>query len=144
VFSVKLLRLSYSVDGRNKLTWLIFFAPSSSDFALPFFRQYFRFSQASSPNSSQDLKLAAKLGAIGSTTATFLRSERYLQVDAVPAKPTAEQLVASICESDGDEIKVDQRVDSCKSYRHRILTRGDTDHWSECPETMWERCFSVA
>ncbi|KAF8520289.1 tetrapyrrole biosynthesis, uroporphyrinogen III synthase [Gautieria morchelliformis] len=86
-----------NVEGGNKLTWLIFFAPSSSDFVLHFLRRSFRFSHANSP---QDAELTAKLGAIGATTATFLREERGLRVDAVPAKPTAEQLVASICESD--------------------------------------------
>lgn len=65
-----------------------------------FLRKYFRFSHATSPDGSLDKKLVAKLGAIGATTATFLRSERDLQVDAVPKKPTAEELVASICESD--------------------------------------------
>ena len=121
---VKLLSRLHPADGRNKMTWLIFFAPSSSDFALPFLRQNFRFSQANSPNSSQDDKLTAKLGAIGLTTATFLRSERDIQVDAVPAKPTAEQLVASICASD-EIVTGGQWLVSCKSYHVKSSLLGE-------------------
>ncbi|KAF8591716.1 tetrapyrrole biosynthesis, uroporphyrinogen III synthase [Ramaria rubella] len=89
------------VATRDQSTWLIMFAPSSSGFALPHLHKYFRLSQATpSLEPVQDSRLNARLGAIGSTTAEFLRSDLLLHVDVVPVKPAAEHLVMSICEAD--------------------------------------------
>ncbi|KAF8519380.1 tetrapyrrole biosynthesis, uroporphyrinogen III synthase [Hysterangium stoloniferum] len=84
--------------GKDRSIWIICFAPSSSEFALPHLERHFRLPQLAVSDGHNGLQ--AKLAAIGSTTADFLRLQKHLRVDAVPDKPTAEQLVASMCESD--------------------------------------------
>ena len=47
--------------------------------------------------------MTVKLAAIGPTTADSLRSEWHLRLNAVASKPTAEHLIASICDSDAKD-----------------------------------------
>lgn len=81
--------------------WISFFAPSSSGFALPYLKQHFSLPHAGSSDEStiimQEKTLkSARLAAIGTTTFEFLTGQAHLKVDALPAKPSAEHLVASI------------------------------------------------
>ncbi|KAG7447043.1 tetrapyrrole biosynthesis, uroporphyrinogen III synthase [Guyanagaster necrorhizus] len=68
--------------------WIVFFAPSAAEFVLSFVKEGF------------DLDLV-KIAAIGPTTGTFLRETVKLRVDAVPAKPSPEELVRVIVSVDG-------------------------------------------
>jgi len=82
--------------------WITFFAPSSSDFALPALREHFRFeSPAESPSSTKSKKKlpTARIAAIGPTTASHLKDALSLSVDAVAAKPTPAELATAITSS---------------------------------------------
>ncbi|PBK80575.1 tetrapyrrole biosynthesis, uroporphyrinogen III synthase [Armillaria gallica] len=67
--------------------WIVFFAPSAAEFVLPFLREQF------------DLD-TVKVAVIGPTTATFLREILGLRVDAIPTKPSAEELLRAIIDAD--------------------------------------------
>ncbi len=67
--------------------WIVFFAPSAAEFVLPFLREQF------------DLE-SVRVGAIGPTTATFLCETLGLRVDAIPTKPSAEELLNAIVDAD--------------------------------------------
>ncbi|KAK0496489.1 tetrapyrrole biosynthesis, uroporphyrinogen III synthase [Armillaria luteobubalina] len=63
--------------------WIVFFAPSAAEFVLPFLKEQF------------DLD-SVKIAVIGPTTATFLRETLGLRVDAIPTKPSPEELMKAI------------------------------------------------
>ncbi|KAK0449618.1 tetrapyrrole biosynthesis, uroporphyrinogen III synthase [Desarmillaria tabescens] len=67
--------------------WIVFFAPSAAEFVLPFLKEHF------------DID-SVKIAVIGPTTATFLRETLKLRVDAVPAKPSPEELLKTIVDAD--------------------------------------------
>ncbi len=67
--------------------WIVFFAPSAAEFVLPSLREQF------------DLD-TVNVAAIGPTTATFLRETLGLRVDAIPSKPSAEELLRVIVDAD--------------------------------------------
>ncbi|GJJ06071.1 hypothetical protein Clacol_000260 [Clathrus columnatus] len=90
-------------DNMNSSVWIIFFAPSSSGFALTYLKQHFSLPQTDSSDKvmlQDSAPRSVKLAAIGTTTFEFLTNQAHLRVDAVPVKPTAEDLVASIKEFD--------------------------------------------
>ncbi|KLO10585.1 tetrapyrrole biosynthesis, uroporphyrinogen III synthase [Schizopora paradoxa] len=81
--------------------WIAFFAPSSSDYAMPALREQFRLESTSAPDSPTSTKSkkkipAAKIAAIGPTTASHLKDTLSLHVDAVAAKPTPAELASAI------------------------------------------------
>ncbi len=67
--------------------WIVFFAPSAAEFVLLFLREQF------------DLD-TVNVGAIGPTTATFLRETLRLRVDAIPTTPWPEELLKVILDAD--------------------------------------------
>ncbi|KAK0204209.1 tetrapyrrole biosynthesis, uroporphyrinogen III synthase [Desarmillaria ectypa] len=71
----------------NAPWWIVFFAPSAAEFVLPFLNEQF------------DLD-SVKIAVIGPTTATFLHETLKLRVDAVPAKPSPEELLRAIVDTD--------------------------------------------
>ncbi|KAF7327870.1 Uroporphyrinogen-III synthase [Mycena kentingensis (nom. inval.)] len=74
----------------NPQWWIVFFAPSAAEFVSPFLREHFLL------DGSED---AAKVAAIGPTTANFLRDQLRLTVDAVAQKPTPEHLLRAIIDT---------------------------------------------
>ncbi|SJL16202.1 uncharacterized protein ARMOST_19721 [Armillaria ostoyae] len=66
--------------------WIVFFAPSAAEFVLPLLKDQF---------DLDPVKIA-----IGPTTATFLRETLGLRVDAIPTKPSAEELLRAIVDVD--------------------------------------------
>lgn len=79
--------------------WIVFFAPSSSDFALPILQEYFDFrTEGLSP---ADGKHGARVAAIGPTTADHLRSKSF-QVDVVAKKPFAASLLEELSKYGAD------------------------------------------
>lgn len=92
-------KLSWDCGKHANSVWISFFASSSSGFALPYLKQHFSLPHAGSSDESiiQESTLkSARLAAIGTTTFEFLTGQAHLKVDALPAKPSAEHLVASI------------------------------------------------
>ncbi|KAK0442098.1 tetrapyrrole biosynthesis, uroporphyrinogen III synthase [Armillaria borealis] len=71
--------------------WIVFFAPSAAEFVLPFLKEQF------------DLD-SVKIAAIGPTTATFLRETLRIRVDAIPTKPSAEELLRVIVDADASSL----------------------------------------
>ncbi|KAK0215644.1 tetrapyrrole biosynthesis, uroporphyrinogen III synthase [Armillaria fumosa] len=67
--------------------WIVFFAPSAAEFVLPFLKEQF------------DLD-SVKIAVIGPTTATFLGETLGLRVDAIPTKPSPEELLRVIVDAD--------------------------------------------
>ncbi|PBK63412.1 tetrapyrrole biosynthesis, uroporphyrinogen III synthase [Armillaria solidipes] len=67
--------------------WIVFFAPSAAEFVLPFLKEQF------------DLE-SVKIAAIGPTTAAFLHETLGLRVDAIPTKPSSEELLRAIVDVD--------------------------------------------
>lgn len=84
--------------------WIVFFAPSSSAYALPHLKNVFQlpFLKPSSESEPTELenhdffKPRAIPVAIGPTTATYLRDRAGLQLEIVCKKPEAAALVAAI------------------------------------------------
>lgn len=81
--------------------WIAFFAPSSTDFAMPALREHFRVESTSTPESPSSTKSkkkfpVARIAAIGPTTASHLKDALSLHVDAVAAKPTPTELATAI------------------------------------------------
>lgn len=66
--------------------WIVFFAPSSADFVLPFLKIHFRFASKGAP----------RVAAIGPTTLAYLRNHLHLFVDVTPDNPTPEALGEAI------------------------------------------------
>ncbi|KAK0192074.1 tetrapyrrole biosynthesis, uroporphyrinogen III synthase [Armillaria mellea] len=67
--------------------WIVLFAPSAAEFVLPSLKEQF------------DLD-SVKIAVIGPTTATFLRETLGLRVDAIPTKPSPEELLRAIVDAD--------------------------------------------
>ncbi|TDL27017.1 tetrapyrrole biosynthesis uroporphyrinogen III synthase [Rickenella mellea] len=78
--------------------WVVLFAPSAAEFAVPILRTAFRLSVSDgSPDSSlRDAKIAA----IGPTTASYLRNKLSLDVAVVSAKPEPVELVKAVFQHD--------------------------------------------
>ncbi|TRM68448.1 tetrapyrrole biosynthesis, uroporphyrinogen III synthase [Schizophyllum amplum] len=97
--------------------WVVFFASSSTDFALPFLRQHFSFRQSTSlegsnapsdaPVESEPLGVptsnrmpathrTARIAAIGPVSSDHISRELHLHVDAVATKPSPANLVDAI------------------------------------------------
>ncbi|KAL1756181.1 tetrapyrrole biosynthesis, uroporphyrinogen III synthase [Schizophyllum commune] len=74
--------------------WVVFFAPSSTDFALPYLHK--RFELRREANSAFGTRKAARIAAIGPMSSDHIFRERLLHVDAVAAKPSPAQLVEAI------------------------------------------------
>lgn len=79
--------------------WIVFFAPSAADFAVPVLRETFSLPEHNA-SSDRPHKPPAKLAAIGPTTADHLRGTLSLQVDVVSAKPGPSDLAKAIAEHD--------------------------------------------
>lgn len=78
--------------------WIVFFAPSSAEFAYPILQRHFRFTQSESSSTDpvSPHPPLAKIAAIGRVTSSYLEEELKLHVDAVATKPTPEALLAAI------------------------------------------------
>jgi uroporphyrinogen-III synthase len=66
---------------------------------IPVLGNTFRLPAFSSSKDDQE-SAAVQFGAIGPTTATFLREQLHFRVDVVSPKPNAEDLAAAIAEYD--------------------------------------------
>ncbi|KAK2462821.1 hypothetical protein APHAL10511_005212 [Amanita phalloides] len=74
--------------------WIVFFAPSSAQFAIPVLETYFALPRvAGSPGGTHP---SAKIAAIGRTTLAFLRDTLHLQVAATASKPNPDCLLSAI------------------------------------------------
>ena len=77
--------------------WVVFFAPSSSQMALPFLHQIFELAPASQADvdvtPSEVPGPVARVAAIGPTTATHLREVEGIHVQVVPESPQVDLLV---------------------------------------------------
>ncbi|KAJ3868517.1 tetrapyrrole biosynthesis, uroporphyrinogen III synthase [Lentinula novae-zelandiae] len=82
---------------RDAEIWIVFFAPSAAEFVYPHLQAQFRF-RSTDTKSSNDDKPLVRIAAIGPTTASFLRDNLRLHVDAIPAKPNPDLLVEAIRE----------------------------------------------
>uniref|UniRef100_D8PKQ7 Tetrapyrrole biosynthesis uroporphyrinogen III synthase domain-containing protein n=1 Tax=Schizophyllum commune (strain H4-8 / FGSC 9210) TaxID=578458 RepID=D8PKQ7_SCHCM len=74
--------------------WVVFFAPSSTDFALPYLHE--RFELRREVASLSGTQKAARIAAIGPMSSEHISRERHLHVDAVASKPSPAQLVEAI------------------------------------------------
>ncbi|KAL1693075.1 tetrapyrrole biosynthesis, uroporphyrinogen III synthase [Schizophyllum commune] len=74
--------------------WVVFFAPSSTDFALPYLHERFQLRREAASVSGS--RKAARIAAIGPMSSEHILRERHLHVDAVAAKPSPAQLVEAI------------------------------------------------
>ncbi|KAL1674571.1 tetrapyrrole biosynthesis, uroporphyrinogen III synthase [Schizophyllum commune] len=74
--------------------WVVFFAPSSTDFALPYLHE--RFELRREAESASGTRKAARIAAIGPMSSEHILRERHLHVDAVASKPSPPQLVEAI------------------------------------------------
>ncbi|KAK0482410.1 tetrapyrrole biosynthesis, uroporphyrinogen III synthase [Armillaria novae-zelandiae] len=84
-FSQQLKRI---VPARPSVPWwIVFFAPSAAEYVLPFLKEQF------------DLD-SVKIAVIGRTTGTFLSETLGLRVDALPTKPSPEELLKAIVDAD--------------------------------------------
>ncbi|THH16218.1 hypothetical protein EW146_g4384 [Bondarzewia mesenterica] len=88
------------LNGEDTVPWVVFFAPSAAAYIVPILRT--RFSLPSSPARSNAesgngrvVERRAMIAAIGPTTSDFLQT-LGLTVEAVPAKPTAEELAQAL------------------------------------------------
>lgn len=82
----------FPVDSR---WWIVYFAPSAAEFATPTLRKYFHLPQVDGPTAPANER-AARIAAIGPTTANFLRDELRILVHAVPAKPNPDELALKL------------------------------------------------
>jgi uroporphyrinogen-III synthase len=78
--------------------WIVFFAPSSSSYVLPFLQEHFAFSSTlSSTRLARPTGLpAAFVAAIGPTTDAHLADVLHLDVHAVSPRPSAHDLAAAL------------------------------------------------
>ena len=74
--------------------WVVFFAPSSAEFALPILREYFAFAPANR-EGDQDSQFC-RAAAIGPTTMTHVEEKWGVKVYAVAEKPSPEALGQSL------------------------------------------------
>ncbi|KAJ7052603.1 tetrapyrrole biosynthesis, uroporphyrinogen III synthase [Mycena amicta] len=72
--------------------WIVFFAPSTAEFVLPFLREHFDLHSADA-----SIGRRAKIAAIGPTTSTFLQKQLDLSVDVVAQTPTPYDLLEYTC-----------------------------------------------
>ena len=79
---------------------IVFFAPSSTELALPTIRKYFTLRSSPQANESPD-KPIAKVVAIGPTTARALSTKHALLVDATSTKPEPAALVDAVLSLSG-------------------------------------------
>lgn len=79
--------------------WIVYFAPSAADFVTPHLKDHFSLPPTDEPRIAA-VDAPTRIAAIGPTTSMFLRDELKLAVDAVPAKPNPEALVAAIASAD--------------------------------------------
>ncbi|KAJ3986976.1 tetrapyrrole biosynthesis uroporphyrinogen III synthase [Lentinula detonsa] len=86
--------LSEALKGREKDDdfWIVFFAPSAAAFVFPYLQMHFRFRTIDTSQLSTDDRSLVRIAAIGPTTASFLRDNLHLHVDAMPSKPNPESL----------------------------------------------------
>lgn len=92
-------RIAYRVflTSLAKSWWIVFFAPSGADYTLPSLREHFVLPVI---GTQQTVKKkgppAARIAAIGPTTATYLTDVLSLKVDAVAQKPGPADLATAI------------------------------------------------
>lgn len=91
-----LLFFWFEDEDDDDLWWIVFFAPSAAAHALPALRAYFSLAM---PEESSPLR-RARIAAIGPTTASYLREEANLRVDAVAEAPNADSLVVAVESTD--------------------------------------------
>lgn len=77
--------------------WIVFFAPSSSSYAIPYLKKYFRlpFLRCDNITPVDQLRRRALPVAIGPTTASYLK-DIGLDVEIVATKPNAANLITAI------------------------------------------------
>ncbi|KAJ7104242.1 tetrapyrrole biosynthesis, uroporphyrinogen III synthase [Mycena belliarum] len=91
------LALDWSSPGDNSSNWwIVFFAPSAAELAIPLLRQYFDLP----PDPTSSARLSARIASIGPTTSAFLRDELSLRVDAAALKPSPDELLKAIVSYD--------------------------------------------
>ncbi|TRM65701.1 tetrapyrrole biosynthesis, uroporphyrinogen III synthase [Schizophyllum amplum] len=90
---------AFSTDSGE--LWVVFFAPSSTDFALPVLRQHIDFKESPSVLSSgsstePSTRRYARVAAIGPMSSDHILRERNLYVDAIATNPSPADLVNAI------------------------------------------------
>ncbi|KAH9996171.1 tetrapyrrole biosynthesis, uroporphyrinogen III synthase, partial [Russula compacta] len=96
------LRRGEADEDDDDLWWIVFFAPSAAAHALPALRAHFSLAmpEESSPLRREPRLRRARIAAIGPTTASYLREEARLSVDAVAEAPNADSVVAAVESTD--------------------------------------------
>lgn len=83
-----------------KQWWIVHFAPSSAQSAIPILRRHFDLNfEKTSPelvSTATSILATAKVASIGPVTTSFLRDELKLHVHATASRPTPQDLVAAI------------------------------------------------
>ncbi|KAG6830141.1 hypothetical protein H0H92_002005 [Tricholoma furcatifolium] len=83
--------------------WIVHFSPSAAAFTTPILAKHLDFSSASPINDRVSVSIPkARVAAIGSVTAAFLRDELRIYVHAAPLKSTPQDLVSAILAYDLD------------------------------------------
>ncbi|CAK5268747.1 unnamed protein product [Mycena citricolor] len=86
--------LRLPIHRGTALWWIVFFAPSSSEFTIPFLQEHFDL------RGVDNRLLATRIASIGPTTTDFLRETAHLTVHAMASKPTPQHLLEAIQASD--------------------------------------------
>ncbi|KAL9710710.1 uroporphyrinogen-III synthase [Leucoagaricus gongylophorus] len=96
--NIELLMAQEAQPHQDNIWWIVFFAPSSSQFAYPVLRKHFHFVHKDTL-LDLDMKsplLVARVATIGRTTSSYLEDELGIHVDATATKPSPEALSAAI------------------------------------------------
>ncbi|KAF8647567.1 hypothetical protein AX16_006624 [Volvariella volvacea WC 439] len=80
----------------HKEWWIVYFAPSSSQFVMPILEKHFTFAHHDQLTSLPQPRIAS----IGPTTSSFLRDALKLHVEVTARKPSPDDLLAAIAERD--------------------------------------------
>ncbi|KAL1749081.1 tetrapyrrole biosynthesis, uroporphyrinogen III synthase [Schizophyllum fasciatum] len=82
--------------------WVVFFAPSSTDFSLPYLEKRLKLKYTTTENCSTPSgttsaeRRAVRIAAIGPMSSDHIMRERHLHVEAVATKPSPSDLVEAI------------------------------------------------
>ena len=84
--------------------WIVFFAPSAAESALPHLRRHFQLPSQPEVSLGTSASRSSRLAAIGPTTAKTLRDRLGLDVAVVPAKPEALHLAEALLAFDSPTV----------------------------------------
>ncbi|KAL1749107.1 tetrapyrrole biosynthesis, uroporphyrinogen III synthase [Schizophyllum fasciatum] len=90
-FAQKLRSAMDALPADTTHCWVVFFAPSSTDFALPYLKEHFDFR-----HSASSVRVTARIAAIGPVSSDHISCEHHLCVDAVALNPNPADLVTAM------------------------------------------------